>query len=123
MTLNEKSFHEARDLCQKASLYGEQMACQKIRGFCTCQLPRGGMDGPNEMTKTTVLLHRDLLPQKLIDHLVYLKLDHYGPNRIKKVSFAATNFFVGSDVSTVHQDAYNKFYKDQVGKYLLTHSH
>ena len=82
------------------------------------------MGGPNEMTKTTVLLHRDLLPQKLIDHLVYLKLDHHGPHRgIKKVSFAATNFFVGSDVSTVHQDAYNKFYKDQVGKYLLIYSH
>ena len=102
-----------------------QKTCQKIRGFLACLLFGRGMTNKlNETTKTTVLLHRDLLPQKLIDHLVYLKLDHHYDNRIKKLSFgAATKIIVGgssSVVSTVHQDAYNKFYRDQVGKYYST---
>ena len=89
----------------KSQPLAPQITCQKIRGFFTCLYLGGGTDKPNETTKTTVLLHRDLLPKKLIDHLVYLKLENYD-NRIKKLSFAATKFVVGSsDMSTVHQDA------------------
>ena len=100
----------------KSQPLAPQITCQKIRGFFAHLLLGRETDKLVETTKTTVLLHRDLLPQKLIDHLVYLKLDHYD-NCINELSFPPTKIVLGgNNLSTIHQDAYNKFYKDQVGK-------
>ena len=77
--------------------------------FFTCQ--NEGIDQKTEIT-TTVILHKDLLPQKLIDHLVYLKLHHH-KNADKKISFATKTYLYGNDITMVQQEA---FHHSLVGK-------
>ena len=91
-----------------------QIAFKKMKRFFTCQSE--GIDQKTEIT-TTVILHKDLLPQKLIDHLVYLKLHHH-KNATKTISFATKTFLYGNnDITMVQQEA---FHQSLVGKYFYS---
>ena len=46
------------------------------------------------------------MPQKLIDHLVCLELDHYDYTHVKKISFASMKRLHGRNMTMAQQEAY-----------------